>query len=119
VSHPCVSFAWIVSVAFLIEPVRLPAQRDLVLVIEGRFGQFVWPAKMIQNVSLRASANGPVVCSDAKRRPTASLVLPDRIELRLQSSLILILFHFSVRRSVFVWHSWVALLVLESTLQGP
>jgi hypothetical protein len=36
------------------------------------------------------------------------MVLPDRIELRLQSWLILILLYFSARRSVFVWHSWVA-----------
>ena len=38
------------------------------------------------------------------------LVLPDRIELRPQSCLMLILLGFSVRRSVFVWHSWVTLL---------
>jgi hypothetical protein len=37
------------------------------------------------------------------------LVLPDGIELFLQSCFILILLYFSVQRSVFVWHSWVAL----------
>src|SRR5215831_787614 len=52
-------------------------------------------------------------------RQVEQLVLPDRTDLRLQSCLVLILLRFSVQRSVFVWHSCVARLVLESTPQGP
>jgi len=43
------------------------------------------------------------------------LVLPDRIELTRQSCLILILLYFSVRRSVFVWHSLGGALSPETT----
>jgi hypothetical protein len=70
-----------------------------------------WRAAAVPETGQRAI--GPMLIVRATK-----LVLPDRIELRFQSPLALILLRFSVRRSVFVWHSWVALLLPQSTLQG-